>query len=225
MKADLALISAAGDKATVAPASRTVYVIDDDSDLCKSLHTLLASSTMADQPFSGAADFFEQLPTLPPAPILLDMRMAGMDGLQLLSALRAQGVNWPVIMMTGHGDVGTAVRAMKLGAIEFLEKPFEIEQLELSLAQAFNVLEEAQRLHRLRDDARRQCAKLSPRQIEVVKILATGAQNKVAAFRLGLSVRTVEMHRLTALAKLDMKSIAEVVPLFALAGIGLTPAE
>lgn len=164
-------------------------------------------------PFASAADFIEQMPALTPAPVLLDIRMANIDGLQLLELLNEQGVSWPVIIMTAHGDVGVAVKAMKLGAIEFLEKPFAPELLDNAIKQAFVVLEQTEHLVSERDRARQRIGKLTAREAEIMAILIEGVHNKEVAHRLNLSVRTVEMHRANALAKLGVKSMAEVVRL------------
>lgn len=198
---------------------RTVYVIDDDDDVRKSLHFLLASAAILAWPFASAEEFLAALPDLAPAPVLLDIRMANIDGMQLLQMVRQRGLVWPVVVMTAHGDVATAVRAMKLGAIEFLEKPFEAAQLESILDQAFAALDEIGHAQAARNNARRLIGQLSRRESDVIRILMQGTLNKVAAHQLGLSPRTVEMHRGNALAKLGLKSMVEVVTLFATADL------
>jgi len=202
---------------TSALGSRDVYVVDDDADMRKSLRFLLSSSSITAWPFAAAADFIDLLPTLRPAPILLDMRMPGIDGMQMLGVLKERAIAWPVIVMTAHGDVSIAVRAMKLGAIEFLEKPFQSDVLKGVLDQAFAIIDGSKSALSGRDDARRLLGQLSKRESEIVVILMKGLANKAAAYRLGLSVRTVEMHRSNALAKLEVRSIAEVVTLVATA--------
>jgi two-component system response regulator FixJ len=192
---------------------RTIYVVDDDMGVRRSLHFMLSSQSMSVWPFVSAMDFIDQLPLLIPAPVLLDIRMANIDGLQLLEILREQGLSWPVIILTAHGDVRVAVRAMKLGAIEFLEKPFAPELLDHAINQAFAVLEQTELLMSERDRARQRIAQLTAREAETMAILMEGLLNKEVAHRLNLSVRTVEMHRANALIKLRVKSIAEVVSL------------
>ena len=202
---------------------RRVYVVDDDVDMRKSLHFLLAASSIAAWPFSSGEDFIEQLSGLVPAPILLDIRMPGIDGMQVLVVLKERAVNWPIIMMTAHGEVSMAVSAMKLGAIDFLEKPFQADMLDRVLALAFDALEQSDRTTHELEDARSMMARLSKRENDVIAMLMTGALNKTVAYRLGLSPRTVEMHRRHALAKLGLKSIAEVVLLAVAAGLDTPP--
>lgn len=207
--------------ASEADRVRRVYIIDDDSDVRKSLHFLLSASSITAWPFATAADFIEQLHELEPAPILLDIRMAEIDGLELLAILMDRQIGWPVIIMTAHGDVSIAVRAMKLGAIEFIEKPFAPELLKQAINQAFALLEKAQATLLAREDARKLFATLSRRESEVINLLMEGAANKIIANRLELSVRTVELYRSNALTKLRVKSIAEVMALAVLADIPL----
>lgn len=193
--------------------ANTLYVIDDDISIRRSLHFMLSSPAMNVWPFASATDFIDQLPMLIPAPILLDIRMANIDGLELLEFLNERGVCWPVIILTAHGDVRVAVRAMKLGAIEFLEKPFAPEMLENAIDHAFALLEHTEHLLSERDRARHRIGRLTAREAETMAILMEGVPNKEVAHRLNLSVRTVEMHRANALVKLGVKSIAEVVNL------------
>lgn len=199
--------------------SRLIYVIDDDSDVRKSLHFRFSNSSINVWPFATASDFLEKLDFLTPAPILLDIRMADIDGLQLLEMLNDREVFWPVVIITAHGDVGVAVRAMKLGAIEFLEKPYAPEALDHATTQAFARLDQSQNVVSARDQARLRIERLAKRERETITILMEGVPNKEVAHRLGLSVRTVEMHRANALAKLNVKSIAEVVRLATVSGL------
>lgn len=173
---------------------------------------------MSVRPFVSASDFLEELRYLPPAPILLDIRMADIDGLKLLEILKEQAVFWPVIILTAHGDVGVAVQAMKLGAIEFLEKPFAPEALDQAIGQAFGLLEQTEHVVSERDQARCRLESLTARESQIMAILMEGVPNKEVAHRLALSTRTVEMHRANALAKLKVKSIAEVVRLANVSG-------
>lgn len=205
---------------------RHVYVIDDDRDMRKSLHFLLASSSITAWPFAAARDFIEQLPDLAPAPILLDLRMPKIDGLDLLTILKKRAVTWPVIMLTAHGNVTSAVRAMKLGAIEFIEKPFDRGMLMHALDHAFAALDQITRSTMKRAHVRSLFGKLTKREREVVAILMEGAPNKLVAHRLDISVRTVEQHRSSALAKLEVKSMAEIMTLWVIADFSVnSPSE
>ena len=190
-----------------------VYVIDDDNEVRRSLHYLLASANLVSWPFASAADFLANLPTLTAAPILLDIRMPEMDGIQLLSVLRSRGIGWPIIVMTSHGEISVAVQAIKLGAMEFLEKPFEYEVLAVALQNAFTLLSTITEAAMVQKAACRRLESLSLRESEVLKALVKGVSNKVAAHVLSLSVRTVEMHRANVLKKLQVKSLAEVIRL------------
>lgn len=191
-----------------------VYIIDDDADVRKSLHFLLASSWINGWPFGSAADFIDGLPELAPAPLLLDVRMPGIDGLQMLALLKDLKVDWPVVVMTAHSDVIIAVRAMKLGAIEFLEKPFQPEDLDHALAHAFELLDLRRGALAARDEARVAISRLTRREREICCILMEGVANKAVAFRLGLSVRTVELHRNNAFKKMNIKSIPQFIKIF-----------
>lgn len=205
-----------------APLSQ-VYVIDDDLQMRQSLHFLLTTAGYQCWPFSSATDFLEHLPNLTPSPILLDIRMEKISGIELLSILADRGINWPIIIMTAHGDVATAVRTIKLGAAEFLEKPFELETLESVLQLASKNLLHIQATEGAKHNSKRLFNTLTSREYEVVAELVAGSPNKAVAFSLSLSIRTVEMHRSNALAKLRAKSIAEVLRLAADSGIQLTP--
>jgi len=191
----------------------TVYVVDDDPEIRKSLSFLLAATGVTVRPFARAADFLAQVSELPPAPLLLDIRMPEIDGLQVLAMLKDRSVDWPVIIMSAHGDIKAAVQAMKLGAIEFLEKPFQPEMLDEAIDRAFDLVNTNGESMQSRDGARRLIDRLSPREREVISVLMKGVLNKIAAHRLGLSVRTIEMHRSHALVKLGLRSIAEVITL------------
>ena len=201
-----------------------VYVIDDDSDVRRSLHFLLSTIRLKGWPFASAQDFLDNFDGLAPSPILLDIRMPSIDGLRLMSMLRDRGIDWPVIIMSAHGDIQVAVKAIKLGAIEFLEKPFEFSALESSLRVAFTQLARIHGNVAARNAARAAFALLSAREHDVIHRLMQGVPNKAVAHMLDLSVRTVEMHRANALAKLRVKSIAEVIRLAHAAEMNLTTA-
>jgi two-component system, LuxR family, response regulator FixJ len=198
-----------------------VYVIDDDPELRRSLNFLLSTAGFASWPFASASDFLDNLPNLKPAPILVDVRMEPISGIELMAILSERGIKWPVIVMTGHGAIPVAVQAMKLGATEFLEKPFKFESLETSLYTATADLSSIVTAEERRFKSRRLFGSLSPRELEVMSALMNGMSNKIAAYSYSLSVRTIEMHRANALAKLECKSIAEAIHIANDAGVAL----
>jgi two-component system response regulator FixJ len=197
---------------------RILYVVDDNAEVRKSLHFALDSSGIMVWPFATPTDFLDSLAGLIPAPILLDVRMPDIDGVQLLQIVRERSIEWPVIMMTAHGDIPVAVASMKLGALDFLEKPFAIERLEEMLDAAFAKVTEVVVTTDQRSRAMRTFAALSGREKQVALGLASGKTNKDIAKHLDISVRTVEIHRASALRKMDVKSTADAVRLLIAAG-------
>lgn len=200
-------------------ATQQVYVIDDDPLLRRSLNFLLSTAGFFGWPFASAPDFLDNLPNLKPAPILVDVRMEPISGIELMAILSERGIKWPVIVMTGHGAIPVAVQAMKLGATEFLEKPFEFERLKTSLDIAMTGLASIATAGESRSKSQILFGSLTSRELEVMMILMNGKSNKMAAYDLSLSVRTIEMHRANALAKLESRSIAKAVLIARDAGI------
>ena len=195
------------------PGELRVYVIDDDSDVRRSLHSSLQSAGIVGWPFVGAMDFLEQVDCLDAAPILLDVRMPHIGGLELLARLRELEIEWPVIMMSAHGNIPVAVNSMRLGAVDFLEKPFEFRELEILLRKAHDDLKHNKERALTRRQAQALFATLTNREAEVADLVAVGATNKEIGKKLGISPRTVEIHRANAMAKLGAKSVARVVDL------------
>lgn len=189
-----------------------VYVIDDDSALRDSISFLLASAGMSVQLFDSAEAFLAAAPsTLSGGCILTDIRMQGLDGIELLQRLREAGHKVPVIVMTGHGDVPLAVKAMKLGATDFLEKPFDGDVLVKVVRSAFQPealiaaadAQSAELMSRL--------ASLSERESQVLRGLVNGQTNKEIAREFDLSPRTVEVYRAKLMTKMQAGSISELV--------------
>ena len=199
--------------AAVIPVGAHVYVIDDHSEVRKSLSMVLATVGITTWPFAASYDFLDQLADLSPAPILLDIRMPDLDGMSVLSRLAERMIPWPVIIMTAHGDIAIAVECMKRGAIEFLEKPFELEMVQTALGRAYALLADAQSKEQVRLLAKKRFAALTLREAQVLLSLFDGLQNKNVAVGLGLSVRTVEMHRAHAFTKLGVRSVVEAAEL------------
>ncbi len=190
-----------------------VYIIDDNSDFRTSLVLYLSTRGMAGIAFASGRAFLGEVLSLAPSPIILDLRMPGMPGLELLAELVRLGIDWPVIVLTGHGAVDHAVRALKLGAMDFLEKPVDGECTVALLNKAFVLLEENQQNLSARALARSRLSSLTARQMTVIDGLIRGLSNKQVALNLSLSSRTVEMHRGMALSKLGVKTIAETLSL------------
>lgn len=188
---------------------RVVYVIDDDKDLRRSLHFLLATRQICVSPFASGTDFLSTLDVLKPAPIILDIRMPRIDGTQVLAELAERQNNWPVIVLTGHGEIGLAVQSLKAGAIDFLEKPVSEEILFHSIDAAFSLLAKQAYADEESNEAVRRLASLTSREAEVLDLLCRGRSNKQVAFDLSLSPRTVEMHRANAFRHLNVRTLIE----------------
>lgn len=198
---------------------RFVYVIDDDQSVRDSLEFRFAAQGITTLSFANAKDFLENLPDLRPGLILVDVRMAGMNGLDLIQELGRRDTGWPIIVLTGHGEVPLAVEAMKLGAAEFLEKSTDTKRIEEVLAQEFASLDLSLESRRAEAAAKARYCRLTCRQREVLEALMLGLSNKQVAFNLSLSPRTVEMHRAAALNRLAVRTIAEAMSLKGKAGV------
>jgi two-component system, LuxR family, response regulator FixJ len=199
--------------------SRFVYVVDDDRDVRRSLSFMLGASDIRSYPFGSGEDFLEALPTLQPGCVLLDLRMPQMDGFDVMRELAQRELDWPVIVMTGHGEVPVAVRAMKLGAVDFIEKPFSEDALLACFATAFALLDEREASGRRRREARERISQLTARERDILEGLLAGEAKKQLAARLGISLRTVEMHRGNMMDRLGCASLAEALALAIEAGL------
>jgi two-component system response regulator FixJ len=197
---------------------RTVHVVDDDAAVRRSLERLLASAGLYAISYETSLAFLDAAPNLLPGCLLLDIKMPGMDGLALQVVLRQSDILIPVIMMTGHGDVQNAVRAMKNGAVDFIEKPYSDDVLLSAIEAALAGVDRAD-LGRETAEAAKRIATLTPREHEVLVALVKGRPNKVIAFDLGISIRTVEVHRARMMDRLGVHQFAEAVRLAVLAGI------
>ena len=199
--------------------SRTVYVVDDDRDVRRSISFMLGASGFQSRPFGSGADLMESLGELQPGCLLIDIRMPDMDGFEVMATLTERQIDWPVIVMTGHGEVPVAVRAMKLGAVDFLEKPFEEGVLVGSLDRAFQLLKDRGEKAGRKRQARERVAVLTAREHEVLRGLMAGMPNKMLARRLDISLRTVEMHRANMMDRLNVGSLAEALTIGVQAGV------
>jgi two-component system response regulator FixJ len=190
---------------------RLVHLVDDDEAIRRSAGFMLKTSGFRVQTYESGDQLLKTIATLDPGCILLDIRMPGMDGLEVQQALRERGVGLPIVIMTGHGDVTLAVQAMKAGAIDFIEKPFEKAVLLGAIDQAFNRLNRSSETRERANEAEVQLNGLTPREREVLDGLAQGLPNKTIAYDLGISPRTVEIHRANLMTKLGVKSLSEAL--------------
>lgn len=192
---------------------RLVHLVDDDEAIRRSVGFMLKTSGYHVRTYESGIELLKATPNLEAGCILLDIRMPGMDGLEVQSALRSKGVTLPVIIMTGHGDVSLAVQAMKTGAVDFIEKPFEKAVL---LSAIEHGVERLKRSAANRDRAGEAAVKLqalTPRERDVLDGLAKGLPNKTIAYDLGISPRTVEIHRANLMSKLGVRSLSEALRL------------
>lgn len=186
------------------PADTPIYIVDDDPDLCHALMLVLRMSGRCGHAFATPTAFLREIADRPVGVIVSDVCMPEIDGLDLLARLRLLGRGDPVIFMTGHGDIPLAVRALKQGAADFIEKPFEAK----ALLDAIDAVRGDD--HQDTDPLFRQ---LSPRERQVLDRLVEGDSNKQIALRLGLSPRTVEFHRANLMAKLRCRNLSQLVRL------------
>lgn len=188
-----------------------VHLVDDDGAIRRSAGFMLKTSGYQVRSYESGVELLKSHGELTDGCILLDIRMPGMDGLGVQQALKEKGVMLPVIIMTGHGDVGLAVKAMKAGAIDFIEKPFEKATLLGAIEQGLNQLREAETERTLARDAAVRLQRLTAREREVLGGLARGLPNKTIAYDLGISPRTVEIHRANLMTKLGVRSLSEAL--------------
>lgn len=202
--------------------SRIVYLVDDEESVRRSVSFLLKTSGYAVKSYGSGVEFLKER-DLEPGCILLDVRMGGMDGLAVQKALLDRGVTFPVIVMTGHGDVATSVQAMKLGALDFLEKPFEKAVLLSAIEQGFDVIDRSERSSVREEQATVKLGALTPRERQVLEGLARGLPNKTIGYDLEISPRTVEIHRAKLMTKLGVGSLSDALRIAFAAGLGDAP--
>ena len=196
-----------------------VYVIDDDEAMRDSLNFLLDSAGYEVTLFDSALKFLDALPGLEFGCVVSDVRMPGLDGIELLKRIKAGHCTFPIVIMTGHGDVPLAVEAMKLGAVDFLEKPFEDDRLIGMIELAIQQAEPAARSEALTQDIAARVASLSPRERQVMDGLIAGLSNKLIARDYDISPRTIEVYRANVMTKMQANSLSELVRLAMRAGL------
>ena len=190
---------------------RLVHLVDDDMAIRRSVGFMLKTTGHRVETYESGLDLLKDSAKLDEGCILLDIRMPGMDGLEVQQALQDKGVSLPVIIMTGHGDVTLAVKAMKAGAVDFIEKPFEKEALLSSLEEGYRRSARKGATEDRARDAAVRLQSLTPRERDVLDGLAQGLPNKTIAYDLGISPRTVEIHRANLMTKLDVRSLSEAL--------------
>jgi len=205
------------------PPERRVYIVDDDEAVRDSLSVLLESRAFVVRGFGSAPEFLAAAPSLPVGCLIVDIRMPEMDGLELQQHLIDRSLGFPLIVITGHGDVPLAVRAMKAGAVDFIEKPFTSEAILDSLEVALSRLTTRDVEEPAKVAALAKLALLSPRELQVLEGLLAGLPNKSIAFDLEISPRTVEIHRARVMDKMGARNLSELIRL-ALAG-GVQPSS
>ncbi|WP_164016854.1 response regulator transcription factor [Pyxidicoccus trucidator] len=196
---------------THAPA--TIFLVDDDDSMLRGLGRLLKAAGYATRPFASPSKFLAQLPGDTPGCAVLDLRMPGLNGLELQQAMARSDCHLPVIFISGHGDVPASVKAMKSGAVDFLLKPFDEQQLLDAITQALAKDAAARAARAEANSLRTRHAALTPREREVCALVSQGLPNKLIAEQLGTSEKTVKVHRGRVIHKLGVGSVAELVRL------------
>jgi FixJ family two-component response regulator len=190
---------------------QTVFVVDDDDAVRNSLRLLLKSAGLTTEVAASAQEFLSNYDTAHPGCLVLDVRMPGISGLEMQHELNVRGATIPVIFITGHGDIPMAVEAMQHGAFDFLQKPFRDQELLDRVQRALTRDTEYRARLRQTDRIRERLATLSPREREVLDLVTQGKANKMVAGDLGVSQRTVEIHRAHVMQKMEAGSLAELV--------------
>jgi two-component system, LuxR family, response regulator FixJ len=193
------------------PAARAVHIIDDDQALRESLAFLLQAAQLEVRSFDSAKRFLDALPDASLGCVITDIRMPDMSGIDLLRRLKELKVGVPVIVITGHGDVPLAVEAMKIGAVDFFEKPFNDDQLVASVRAALQHQQDQTKRGAERTEIEHRISKLSAREKDVLAGLIEGRANKQIAFDLGISPRTVEIYRANLMNKMQADSLSDLV--------------
>jgi FixJ family two-component response regulator len=196
---------------TLNSSQPTVFVVDDDPDLLHDSKLLFDSVGMKCETFATADEFLDGYSPKPSSCLVLDIRLPGMSGLELQEQLAEKQVDIPIIMITGHADVQMAVTAMRRGAFDFIQKPFRDQVLLNSINEAISAISRSQDLNEQNSDLAEKWASLTPREKEVAELVVSGKPNKVSAYELGVSQRTVEIHRARVMRKTGAQSLADLV--------------
>jgi FixJ family two-component response regulator len=201
-----------------------VYVIDDDESVCRALARLIRSVGLTVETFPSAGAFLSRAPVDRPACLVLDVRLPGASGLELQEALGRAQRTMPIIFITGHGSVPMSVRAMKSGALDFLQKPFNDQELLDGIQRALARSRDARVEQTTRADLERRLATLTPREQEVMRLVVRGMLNKQIAATLGAAEKTIKVHRGRVMRKMQAESVADLVRMAQRVGLEASPA-
>jgi len=189
----------------------TVFIVDDDQAIRHAMELLMRSVGLEYEIFHSGDDFLSKYSTDRPGCLVLDIRMPGLGGLELQQKLIEMESSLPIIFITGHGDVPMAVEAMQKGAVDFIQKPFRDQELLDRIREALKTDEERRSAREHHDEVSSKLRKLTRREREVLDLVVTGKPNKIIAYELGVSQRTVEIHRARVMEKMEAKSLADLV--------------
>jgi FixJ family two-component response regulator len=200
-----------------------VYVVDDDPSFRKAVSRLLRTAGLEVETLASAQEFLDHPKVDRPSCLVLDVRMPGPSGIDLQAALQEARRDLPIVFMTGHGDVSTSVRAMKGGAVDFLEKPFRAAELLACVQRGLTRSRQSRAERAERTTVERRFATLTPRERDVLRLVVTGLLNKQIAGELGIAEKTVKIHRGQVMQKMEAGSVAELVPMAQKLGLTGSP--
>jgi RNA polymerase sigma factor (sigma-70 family) len=189
----------------------TVFIVDDDASIRFAMQALMDSVNLEHEIFESGDEFLRKVTEQRPGCLVLDIRMPGLGGLELQEELIKRGNTLPIIFITGHGDVPMAVEAMQKGAVDFIQKPFRDQELLDRIREALATDEERREEQQLHAEVNERLGRLTNREREVFDLVVTGKPNKVIAYELGVSQRTVEIHRARVMEKMQARSLADLV--------------
>ncbi len=189
----------------------TVFIVDDDPAIRFAMQALMDSVNLSHEIFGSGDDFLESFTAQRPGCLVLDIRMPGLGGLELQEELINRDITLPIIFITGHGDVPMAVEAMQKGAVDFIQKPFRDQDLLDRITEALKTDKERREKRQKHAEVAERVARLTNREREVFDLVVTGKPNKVIAYELGVSQRTVEIHRARVMEKMQARSLADLV--------------
>jgi len=189
----------------------TVFIVDDDASIRFAMEALMESVNLEHEIFASADEFLEKNTDQRPGCLVLDIRMPGLGGLELQEELIRRGNTLPIIFITGHGDVPMAVEAMQKGAVDFIQKPFRDQELLDRIREALATDQHRREEQQQHEEVASRLDKLTNREREVFDLVVTGKPNKVIAYELGVSQRTVEIHRARVMEKMQARSLADLV--------------